>query len=59
MIQTKWLAMAVISAARFLIGIDMTVLYTALPTLTHALNASNSEKLWVANAYQPTKTQHL
>jgi DHA2 family multidrug resistance protein-like MFS transporter len=51
MIHKKWLAMAVISAALFLIGIDMTVLYTALPTLTHALNASNSEKLWVINAY--------
>src|ERR1700677_4037672 len=51
MIHKKWLAMAVISAALFLIGIDMNVLYTALPTLTHALHASNSEKLWVINAY--------
>lgn len=43
--------MTVISTALFLVGIDMTVLYTALPILTHALQASNSEKLWVINAY--------
>lgn len=35
----------------FLIVIDMTVLYTALPTLTHELHANASEKLWIINAY--------
>lgn len=49
--RNKWLVLAVISAALFLIGIDMTVLYTALPTLTHDLGASNSDKLWIINAY--------
>ncbi|BFO10337.1 hypothetical protein GGER_28470 [Serratia rubidaea] len=29
----------------------MTVLYTALPRLTTALDASASEKLWIVNAY--------
>src|SRR3546814_10609675 len=29
----------------------MTVLYTALPTLTHDLRATASEKLWIVNAY--------
>ncbi|MGG4220593.1 MFS transporter [Paenibacillus jamilae] len=29
----------------------MTVLYTALPRLTHDLAASASEKLWIVNAY--------
>ena len=47
----QWLTMSVISTALFLVGIDMTVLYTALPTLTLALHASNAEKLWIINAY--------
>src|SRR5690606_15565775 len=37
--------------ALFLIVIDMTVLYTALPHLTLALHATASEKLWIVNAY--------
>ena len=40
-----------ISSALFLIVIDMTVLYTVLPTLTHELHASASEKLWIVNVY--------
>jgi len=50
--QQKWLALAIVSSAVFLIiVVDMTVLYTALPTLTHDLHASASEKLWIINAY--------
>jgi MFS transporter, DHA2 family, multidrug resistance protein len=51
MFRNKWSALAVISAALFLIGIDMTVLYTALPTLTRQLDATNSGKLWIINTY--------
>src|SRR5690606_36405409 len=47
----RWLILAIISSALFLIVIDMTVLYTALPTLTHDLRATASEKLWIVNAY--------
>jgi len=47
----RWLILAVISSALFLIVMDMTVLYTALPTLTHDWRASASEKLWIVNAY--------
>ncbi len=47
----RWLILGVISSALLLIVIDMTVLYTALPTLTHELRASASEKLWIVNAY--------
>jgi DHA2 family multidrug resistance protein-like MFS transporter len=49
--QNKWAVLAVISASLFLVGFDMTVLYTALPTLTHELKASNEGKLWIINAY--------
>lgn len=49
--RNRWLVLAVISSALMLIVIDMTVLYTALPTLTYALQASQSEKLWIVNIY--------
>lgn len=49
--RSRWLILAVVSSALFLIVIDMTVLYTALPRLTHDLGASASEKLWIVNAY--------
>ncbi|MDF3607464.1 MFS transporter [Paracoccus sp. DMF-8] len=47
----RWLVHAIVSSALFLIVIDMTVLYTALPTLTRDLAATASEKLWILNAY--------
>lgn len=47
----RWLVLAVVSVALLLIVIDMTVLYTALPRLTHDLAATASAKLWIVNAY--------
>ncbi|VEB97957.1 Methyl viologen resistance protein SmvA [Cedecea lapagei] len=47
----RWLILAILTSTLFLIIIDMTVLYTALPRLTLALNATASEKLWIINAY--------
>ncbi|MEO4000948.1 MFS transporter [Mesorhizobium sp. CAU 1732] len=47
----RWLVLAIVSSALLLIVIDMTVLYTALPRLTHDLGATASEKLWIVNAY--------
>ena len=35
----KWLTLAIVSSALFLIVVDMTVLYTALPALTRDLQA--------------------
>ncbi|WP_313956164.1 MFS transporter [Mesorhizobium amorphae] len=49
--SNRWLVLAIVSSALFLIVIDMTVLYTALPTLTHDLRATATEKLWIVNAY--------
>lgn len=49
--QNRWLVLAIVSSALLLIVVDMTVLYTALPRLTHDLGASASEKLWIVNAY--------
>src|SRR5215472_18261351 len=45
--KSRWL----VSSALFLIVIDMTVLYTALPSLAGDLGTDASEKLWIINAY--------
>ncbi|MBD8687156.1 MULTISPECIES: MFS transporter [unclassified Rhizobium] len=47
----RWIVLSILSSALFLITIDVTVLYTALPRLTAELGASASEKLWIVNAY--------
>lgn len=47
----RWLVLALVSVALGMIVVDMTVLYTALPTLTHALAASAKQKLWIVNMY--------
>lgn len=47
----RWVALGIVSSALLLIVVDMTVLYTALPSLTHELKASASQKLWIMNAY--------
>ncbi|ONH49743.1 MFS transporter, DHA2 family, multidrug resistance protein [Pseudomonas cedrina] len=51
MLNGKLLVLVVMSIAVFLVGLDMTVLYTALPIITHELQASNSDKMWILNAY--------
>ncbi|AKH64044.1 MULTISPECIES: MFS transporter [Photorhabdus] len=47
----KWWVLSTVSAALLLVAVDMTVLYTALPSLTHSLGASTTEKLWIVNIY--------
>lgn len=47
----KYLILMLVSSALFLIVIDMTVLYTALPLLTQDLQATANQKLWIVNAY--------
>lgn len=49
--KNRWLILAIVSSALLLIVLDTTILYTALPRLTHDLAASASEKLWIVNAY--------
>lgn len=50
-VRNRWLVLTIVSSALFLIVIDMTVLYTALPRLTHDLAATATEKLWIVNVY--------
>jgi DHA2 family multidrug resistance protein-like MFS transporter len=49
--NSRWLILLVVSSALFLIVIDMTVLYMALPSLARDLGTTASEKLWIINAY--------
>lgn len=49
--RNRWLVLTIVSSALFLIVIDMTVLYTALPRLTQDLAATANQKLWIVNAY--------
>lgn len=49
--SNRWLILVVVSSALMLIVMDATILYTALPSLTHDLGASASEKLWILNGY--------
>ena len=47
----RWLTLAIATTGLFLICVDLTVLYIALPLLTEDLGADSSAKLWILNAY--------
>lgn len=47
----RWLLLATVGVGIFLITLDNTVLYTALPTIVEELDASSSQMLWIVNAY--------
>jgi EmrB/QacA subfamily drug resistance transporter len=47
----RWWAMGVLSLALFVLGIDHTVLNTAIPRLALALKPSIGELLWIVDGY--------
>jgi DHA2 family multidrug resistance protein-like MFS transporter len=47
----RWALLVTVAGALLLITLDNSVLYTALPTLTRALQASTTQALWIVNAY--------
>ncbi|MBS0173836.1 MAG: MFS transporter [Nitrospira sp.] len=47
----RWSLLVTVAAGLLLITLDNSVLYTALPTLTHELHASATQSLWIINAY--------
>lgn len=49
--HSRWFILLIVSSALFMIVMDMTILYTALPTLSTELNATATESLWIVNAY--------
>jgi len=47
----RWGFFAVVSLGLLMIGLDNSILYTALPALEHALGAGPEQGLWIINAY--------
>ena len=47
----SWWALGALALALLVIGLDTTVVVTALPTLSQRLGASTSQLQWVTNAY--------
>ncbi|MGW2158939.1 MFS transporter [Nonomuraea sp. NPDC001699] len=49
-----WAVLAVMCASLFLVGIDLTVLNVALPSLTEELMPGATEVLWIVDVYSLT-----
>ncbi|MDN6130553.1 MAG: MFS transporter [Corynebacterium casei] len=47
----RWSFFAAISLGLLMIGLDNSILFTALPTLTEELHADDTQQLWIINAY--------
>lgn len=47
----RWSFLAIVSAGLFLIGVDNSVLYTALPVLREQMHTTELQGLWIINAY--------
>ncbi|MCT1463033.1 MFS transporter [Corynebacterium sanguinis] len=47
----RWLLLSVLSTGLLLIGLDNSILYTALPTISAELGADEAQGLWIINAY--------
>lgn len=48
---TRWIVLGVVSLALLMLMIDITVLYTVIPSLSDALRLSAAERLWIINTY--------
>lgn len=49
--KQRWVFLAVISLGLLLIGLDNSILYTALPELDRQLGTTSLQELWIINAY--------
>src|ERR1700761_33374 len=47
----KWLALAVICVAQFMVVLDVSIVNVALPSIQRGLHFSEQNLLWVLNAY--------
>jgi len=47
----RWLALAAVVLSSLVLGLDSTILVTALPTLSSKLGATTSELQWISTAY--------
>src|SRR3979409_1849377 len=49
--RRRWWILAVLCLSLLIIGVDNTILNVALPTLSRALHATNSQLQWIIDAY--------
>jgi DHA2 family multidrug resistance protein-like MFS transporter len=49
--ERKWLALGALALGLFVVGLDLTILNVALPTLAADLDASTGQLQWFADAY--------
>jgi EmrB/QacA subfamily drug resistance transporter len=52
--ERKWLALALLAAAQFVVVLDASIVNVALPSIGTALNFSQDNLSWVINAYTLT-----
>src|SRR5438445_8201328 len=50
-LQGRWLGLAALTISGLLLGLDITILVTALPTLSAKLNATTDQLQWMSAAY--------
>ncbi|MFI9076594.1 MFS transporter [Streptomyces sioyaensis] len=50
----RWAALGVLCASLLMVGMDLTVLHVAVPTISRELLPSGSELLWIADSYALT-----
>src|SRR3954471_1925916 len=49
--QRRWIALALLATAQFVVVLDASIVNVALPTIGEALNFSQENLPWVVNAY--------
>lgn len=47
----RWALLFVVGLGLLMVALDVTILYTALPTLERELHATTTQGLWIINAY--------
>ena len=52
--ERKWLALALLAAAQFVVVLDASIVNVALPSIGRALDFSQDNLSWVVNAYTLT-----
>src|SRR5881296_3061261 len=53
-IQRRWIALALLCVAQFVVVLDASIVNVALPSIGRALHFSQSNLQWVVNAYTLT-----
>src|SRR4030081_1580738 len=50
-LRGRWLGLAALTMSGLVLGLDITILVTALPTLSATLNATTDQLQWMSAAY--------